>query len=75
LARDSVESCQIIGNDDEDEPIAGIIEKISLKNFKCHARLEMTLSKRTTFVTGRNGSSFFNLVYFSQIKIDSFLSI
>jgi hypothetical protein len=37
-------------------PESGVIELISLRNFKCHTRLDIEPCKRTTFVTGLNGS-------------------
>ncbi|KAK3592068.1 hypothetical protein CHS0354_019324 [Potamilus streckersoni] len=38
------------------EAEVGVIEKISLKNFMCHNRLDITLGPHVNFVIGRNGS-------------------
>lgn len=35
---------------------AGVIEKISLKNFMCHDSFELTLGPQINFIIGRNGS-------------------
>lgn len=45
-------------SDDEDESpaSAGVIEKISLKNFMCHDFFELTLGPQINFIIGRNGS-------------------
>ncbi|XP_056019651.1 structural maintenance of chromosomes protein 6-like isoform X2 [Ostrea edulis] len=34
----------------------GIVEKISLKNFMCHSRLDVSLGPHVNFIVGRNGS-------------------
>lgn len=34
----------------------GFIEKVSLKNFMCHAQLTMTFSSNVNFIVGKNGS-------------------
>ncbi|XP_062569869.1 structural maintenance of chromosomes protein 6-like, partial [Saccostrea cucullata] len=34
----------------------GIVEKICLKNFMCHSRLEISLGPHVNFIVGRNGS-------------------
>ncbi len=35
---------------------SGVIERISLKNFKCHSMLEFDLGSNINFILGRNGS-------------------
>ena len=35
---------------------SGVIEKVSLKNFKCHSMLEFELGSNINFILGRNGS-------------------
>jgi len=39
-----------------DQAEVGIVERISLTNFMCHSRLEVTLGSNVNFVIGRNGS-------------------
>ncbi|XP_041357126.1 structural maintenance of chromosomes protein 6-like isoform X2 [Gigantopelta aegis] len=38
------------------EADVGIIEKVSLKNFMCHSRLEVNFGPHVNFIVGRNGS-------------------
>ncbi|XP_059153148.1 structural maintenance of chromosomes protein 6-like [Physella acuta] len=38
------------------EPIVGVIKKISMFNFMCHNRLDVTLGSHVNFIIGRNGS-------------------
>ena len=37
-------------------PCAGVIQKISLRNFKCHSALDFDLHPYINFIIGRNGS-------------------
>ena len=39
-----------------DQAEVGIVEKVSLSNFMCHTRLEVSLGSNVNFVIGRNGS-------------------
>ena len=50
-------------DEDEDDPNsssapaqAGVIEKLSLKNFMCHDSFELELGPQLNFIIGRNGS-------------------
>ncbi len=43
-------------NDGVKPACAGVIEKISLKNFKCHSLLKFELHPYINFILGRNGS-------------------
>ncbi|OQR78631.1 structural maintenance of chromosomes protein 6-like [Tropilaelaps mercedesae] len=36
----------------------GVIERISVKNFMCHAQLEFVFAPRVNFIIGRNGSTY-----------------
>ncbi|KAI5950176.1 smc6 [Candida jiufengensis] len=47
---------EIIGEDFEAPAQAGIIEKLSLKNFMCHDSFELVLGPQINFIIGRNGS-------------------
>ena len=37
-------------------PVAGVIKRVSLKNFMCHANFELELGPRLNFIIGHNGS-------------------
>ena len=45
------------------EAEVGVIEKITLINFMCHKRLDISLCPNVNFILGRNGSKFTNLRY------------
>ena len=51
----SFDNCYVIVSL-QDEADHGIIEKVSLKNFMCHNRLEVTFGPNVNFIIGRNGS-------------------
>lgn len=38
------------------EAEVGIVEKVSVTNFMCHRRLEVSLGSNVNFIIGRNGS-------------------
>ncbi len=38
------------------EAEAGIIDKVSLVNFMCHSKLDVSLNPNVNFILGRNGS-------------------
>ncbi|KAK3091708.1 hypothetical protein FSP39_022054 [Pinctada imbricata] len=44
-----------LGNEKKEAEI-GIVEKVSLKNFMCHSRLDVKLGGHVNFIIGRNGS-------------------
>ncbi|BFY99906.1 hypothetical protein BsWGS_02945 [Bradybaena similaris] len=38
------------------QPLVGVITRVSVNNFMCHGRLEVTLGSHVNFIVGRNGS-------------------
>ncbi|XP_055886369.1 structural maintenance of chromosomes protein 6-like isoform X2 [Biomphalaria glabrata] len=51
-----VTSADISRYNQKDEPVAGIIRRISIGNFMCHNRLDVNLGTHVNFIVGRNGS-------------------
>ncbi|KAI5960771.1 smc6 [Candida pseudojiufengensis] len=47
---------EVVGEEFEAPAQAGIIEKLTLKNFMCHEFFELTLGPQINFIIGRNGS-------------------
>jgi chromosome segregation ATPase len=43
-------------NNPQNMPVAGVIKRVSLKNFMCHANFELTFGPRLNFIIGHNGS-------------------
>ena len=42
------------------EAEVGIIDKVSLVNFMCHRKLDVSLNPNVNFILGRNGSKYSN---------------
>ena len=53
---DRIEAQRRLADADQGTAQAGIVEKIELRNFMCHANFKMGLSPELNFVMGRNGS-------------------
>jgi len=57
LNQTNAESEQSLSNENKTKaPCAGVIEKIHLKNFKCHSSLDFEFHPYINFILGRNGS-------------------
>lgn len=41
---------------DDDDKVSGVIKRVTLKNFMCHANFQVELGPRLNFIIGHNGS-------------------
>ncbi|CAG5135893.1 unnamed protein product, partial [Candidula unifasciata] len=40
---------------EKSQPLVGVITRVSMNNFMCHSRLEVSLGSHVNFIVGRNG--------------------
>lgn len=45
----------------------GFIEKIKVKNFKCHDYLEFEFHPYINFILGRNGSNYLRFLFYKYL--------